>query len=80
MSIDEELGLGKSDGKSSAGKPPGPSSKPQRTIPPDPRTARPPAPTSKEGGGSAWIIVLALLLVGGRSDRVPRVRYVRSRG
>ena len=35
-----------------------------RTIPPDPRTARPPQPTSKEGG-SAWIIVLVLLLVGG---------------
>ncbi len=35
-----------------------------RTIPPDPRTAKPPQPTSKEGG-SAWIIVLVLLLVGG---------------
>jgi serine/threonine protein kinase len=38
--------------------------KPMRTIPPDPRTARPPQPTSKEGS-SAWIIVLALLLLGG---------------
>jgi serine/threonine-protein kinase len=38
--------------------------KPMRTIPPDPRTARPPQPTSKEGG-SAWVIVLVLLLLGG---------------
>jgi eukaryotic-like serine/threonine-protein kinase len=44
---------------------PGVKPKPARnTIPPDPRTARPPAPTSKEGS-SAWIIVLGLLLLGG---------------
>lgn len=49
--------------KADKGKPAKPD-KPMRTIPPDPRTARPPQPTSKEGG-SAWIIVLALLLLGG---------------
>lgn len=36
-----------------------------RTIPPDPRTARPPEPTNKSEGGSAWIIVVVLLVVGG---------------
>lgn len=36
-----------------------------RTIPPDPRTARPPEPTNKGDGGSAWIIVIAVLLIGG---------------
>ena len=38
--------------------------KPVRTIPPDPKTAKPPAPTSKESS-SAWIIVVCLLLLGG---------------
>ncbi len=64
---DPELGLGGSGAKVLPGAPTtgkGPSGKPVRTIPPDPRTARPPAPTSKEGG-SAWIIVLALLLIAG---------------
>jgi len=58
---EDELGLGNSARSSAGAKGKG---KPLRTIPPDPRTARPPAPTSKEGG-SGWIIVLALLLVAG---------------
>ncbi|HEY0135038.1 MAG TPA: protein kinase [Nannocystis sp.] len=64
MSIDEELGLGGSSAKPAPGGPATGKQQPQRTIPPDPRTARPPAPTSKEGG-SSWIIVLVLLLVAG---------------
>ncbi|PCC70744.1 serine/threonine protein kinase [Nannocystis exedens] len=69
-SLVDQLGLGKDSPRpktspSAADKlpkrpPPG-----NRTIPPDPRTARPPEPTNKGEGGSAWIIVLVLLLVGG---------------
>lgn len=64
MSIDEELGLGGSDVRPVPGAPSTGKSSTPRTLPPDPRTARPPAPTSKEGG-SAWIIVVVLLLVAG---------------
>ena len=66
----DELGLTPKPVADKGGKPaadkgkPAKPDKPMRTIPPDPRTARPPQPTSKEGG-SAWIIVLALLLLGG---------------
>jgi len=56
-SIVEELGLKTSDRP--AGKP-----KPMATLPPDPRTARPPQPT-KEEGSSAWMLVLGLLLLAG---------------
>lgn len=59
-SLVDELGL-----KERGPKKPEPA-KPMRTIPPDPRTARPPEPTNKnEGGGGAWFIVLGLLLIGG---------------
>ncbi|HEY8379035.1 MAG TPA: protein kinase [Nannocystis sp.] len=67
-SLVDQLGLGKPGEKPPEGPrvvkrpPPG-----NRTIPPDPRTARPPEPTVKNEGGGApsWVIVLALLLVGG---------------
>jgi serine/threonine-protein kinase len=68
-SLVEQLGFGELDGKDKppAGEPRAVKRPPpgNRTIPPDPRTARPPEPTNKEGGGGAWIIVLVLLLVGG---------------
>ena len=54
---------GSEKGSAKGSKPDKPA-EPMRTIPPDPRTARPPQPTSKEGS-SAWIIVLGLLLLGG---------------
>lgn len=72
-SLVEQLGLGKPTTGTAA-----PATKPEperpavkrpppgnRTIPPDPRTARPPEPTNKGEGGSGWIIVAVLLLVGG---------------
>jgi len=58
-SIVDELGLATGEHK----QPPKPP-KPMATIPPDPRTARPPEPTNKEGG-SAWMLVLGLLLLAG---------------
>lgn len=64
-SLVDQLGLGqdKPSGEARTSKRPPPGN---RTIPPDPRTARPPEPTNKgEGGGSSWIIVLLLLLLGG---------------
>ena len=65
-SIVEELGLarGQTASRNAAAAGAAERGKPQRTIPPDPRTARPPAPTIKEGG-SAWIVVLVVLLLGG---------------
>jgi len=53
----EELGLKNGEHQS-------PKPKPMATIPPDPRTARPPQPT-KEEGSSAWMLVLGLLLLAG---------------
>jgi serine/threonine protein kinase len=53
-SIVDELGLA---AKSSRPKPMG-------TIPPDPRTARPPEPTNKESS-SGWMLVLGLILLAG---------------
>ncbi len=35
------------------------------TIPPDPRTARPPEPTNKESGSSSWMLVLGLIVIAG---------------
>lgn len=58
-SIVEELGLKTGEHKS-----PKPKAKPMGTIPPDPRTARPPQPT-KEEGSSAWMLVLGLLVLAG---------------
>lgn len=58
-SIVEELGLKTGEHKS-----PKPKAKPMGTIPPDPRTARPPQPT-KEEGSSAWVLVLGLILLAG---------------
>lgn len=61
-SLVDELGL-KAEPKGQA-KPVKPAV--MRTIPPDPRTARPPAPTNTgEGGGAVWMILLVLVLVGG---------------
>jgi eukaryotic-like serine/threonine-protein kinase len=65
-SLVEELGLQAGGQAAPPAKKSGPV-KPMRTIPPDPRTARPPEPTNKnpDGGGAAWLIVLGLLLIGG---------------
>ena len=60
-SIVDELGLATGAHKQPV---PGEKKPPMRTIPPDPRTARPPEPTSKETS-SAWMIVVGLLLLGG---------------
>jgi len=65
-SLVDELGLAKPAElkQKDPSRPPKPAV--MRTIPPDPRTARPPEPTNKgEGGGAAWLIVLGVLLVGG---------------
>ena len=64
-SLVDELGLAKTEAKiKDPSRPPKPAV--MRTIPPDPRTARPPEPTNKgEGGGAAWLIVLGVLLIGG---------------
>ncbi len=56
-SIVDELGLAAGDHKS-------PKPKPMATIPPGPRTARPPEPTNKESS-SAWMLVLGLILLAG---------------
>lgn len=57
-SIVDELGL-------VAGDNPPPKAKPMGTIPPDPRTARPPEPTNKESGSSSWMLVLGLIVLAG---------------
>ena len=65
-SLVDELGLvaSKPELKKDPSRPPKPAV--MRTIPPDPRTARPPEPTNKgEGGSPAWLIVLGVLLIGG---------------
>jgi serine/threonine protein kinase len=62
-SLVDQLGLKAGEPKPAIKKGPPPPG--ARTIPPDPKTARPPEPTNKSEGGSAWIIVLLLLLVGG---------------
>ena len=57
-SIVDELGLAAGDNPPSKAKPMG-------TIPPDPRTARPPEPTNKESGSSSWMLVLGLIVLAG---------------
>lgn len=64
-SLVDELGLAAKAEATAKKEPRPPKPAVMRTIPPDPRTARPPEPTAKNDGGAAWLIVLGLLLIGG---------------